>query len=231
MPSATENKGGPPDMSEAHLLAPWYAAGNLGEAESRELEELAKEDPEFALLIEEAKREAEAATAVNEALGKPSPAVWERIERSIENEKRVQASVRRAGFIEGVKTSLSGFFAGLSAPQWQGVAAAAVAVCIIQAGAIAYLANSGGEPAKYGTASGPKKVAAIKPAFIVSFSQTATMGEVNALLDGAGLTIADGPNADMVYHLSLRDDNVESKEGAYKKLRSSAVVKLVLPEK
>ncbi len=231
MPSAMESKGEPPEMSEARLLAPWYVTGKLDEAEARELEELAKEDPEIALLIEEAKREAGAATAVNEALGQPPHAVWERIECSIEQESSERSGARRASFFGGIRNSVSGFFAGLGAPQWQAVAAAAVTVCIIQAGAIAYLSQGGGEPAKYGTASGPQKAAGAKPAFIVSFSQAATAGEIGTLLDGAGLNIVDGPNGDMVYHLSLRDDNLEAREAAYKKLRSSAAVKLVLPEK
>ena len=88
MPSTNGKKGEPEEMSEAHLAAPWYVTGKLGEAEARELEELAKEDPEFALMLEEAKREAQADIALNESLGKPPPAVWERIERSIESERR-----------------------------------------------------------------------------------------------------------------------------------------------
>ena len=69
MPSAMGNKVEPGDMSEAHLTAPWYVTGKLDEAEARELEELAKDDPELALIIEEAKREAQADIALNEFLG------------------------------------------------------------------------------------------------------------------------------------------------------------------
>src|SRR5512137_3009551 len=132
MPSAMGNKVEPGDMSEAHLTAPWYVTGKLDEAEARELEELAKDDTELALIIKEAKREAQADIALNESLGKPPQGVWERIERSVESEKRAAAASRRAGFIAGIKSSVSGFFAGFSAPQWQAVAAAAVAVCVIQ---------------------------------------------------------------------------------------------------
>ena len=216
-------------MSEEDLLAPWYVTGKLDEAEARELEALAKDDPEFAALLAEAGREQQAAAAVNEGLGKPSPAVWERLERSIEQESREAARSQRGGFFEGIKTTVSGFFSGFTTPQWQAIAAAAVAICIIQAGAIAYIAQER-QPAKYGTASGPASVTT-KRAFIVSFSDAATMADINTLLDDAGASIVDGPSADQVYHLAMRNDTVEAKDIAYKKLRASPAVKLVLPEK
>ncbi len=230
MSSATGNKGGPQDMSEEDLLAPWHVTGKLDEAEARELEALAKEDPEFAALLAEAGRERHATAAVNEELGKPSPAVWARLECSIEEGSREEARVRRAGLFEGIKTTVSGFFSGLTMPQWQAIAAAAVAICVIQAGAIAYYGQER-QPARYGTASGPASSAAAKRAFIVTFSDTATMADINALLDDAGANIVDGPSADALYHLAMRNDTLEAKDIAYKKLRASPAVKLVLPEK
>ncbi|HWJ18315.1 MAG TPA: hypothetical protein VNR65_06270, partial [Geobacterales bacterium] len=81
------------------------------------------------------------------------------------------------------------------------------------------------------TASGPASNAAAKRAFIVSFSQTATMAEINTLLDDAGASIVEGPSADALYHLAVPGDTVEAQEIAYRKLRASPAVKLVLPEK
>ena len=228
MSSATGNKGEPRNPSEAELLAPWYVTGRLDEADTREVEERAKEDEEFARLIEEVKREQRAAAALNEAMGELPQSVWERLEQSVDEERREQSHGRRAGFIESLKTSFSGFCAGLTMQQWQIVAAAAIALCLIQVGAIAYLVQDSG-PAKYGTASGPKSTAAVKPAFIVSFSQKATAGEINALLDAAGASIVEGPNADGLYHLAIR--NSEGRDLAYRTLRASAAVKLVLEEK
>lgn len=229
MSSAMGSKGASRDPSEAELLAPWYVTGKLDETEAREVEELAKEDGEFARLIEEVRREQKAAAALNEAVGELPPAVWERVDQSVEQERREQSRVRRAGLIEDLKTSVSGFFAGLTLQQWQAAAAAAVALCLVQAGAIAYLVQDG-SPAKYGTASGPKSAAA-KPAFIVSFSPNSTMGEINALLDGAGASIVEGPNADGLYHLAIRNENAGGKDLAFRTLRASAAVKLALPEK
>jgi anti-sigma-K factor RskA len=231
MSSAMGNKGEPPEMSEAHLLAPWYIAGKLDEDEARQIEELAKEDPEFALLLKEASREAEASVSLNEALEGPPRAVWERLERTIEDESRARSQARWSGFLLSAKNSVSGFTAGFTKPQWQLAAAAALAICIVQAGTIIYLTQGGGT-AKYTTASGPKTEARTKSsAFIVSFSDKATIGEISALLDDAGAIIVEGPNSDMIYRLALRSDNVAGKDEAFKKLRSSAVVKLVLPEK
>jgi hypothetical protein len=219
-------------MDEAHLLVPWYAAGTLEEAEERELEQLAKEDQKLANLIAEAKREREAAVSVNEALGVPSPAVWTRIESSIEQEKRARRRLRLAEKARSLSGSISGFLASLTAPQWQAVAAVAVALCVIQAGALIYLAGSGNAPSKYQTASGPQaRGTARRSAFIVSFSENATIGDVSKALDEAGAVIVEGPNADMLYHIGLREDKVEAKDQAYAKLRSSDLVKLILPEK
>jgi hypothetical protein len=232
MPSATENNGKSPGMDETHLLVPWYAAGTLDEAEARELEKLAREDQEFAKLIAEAKLEFEASVSVNEALGEPPAAVWRRIETSIGEEKRSRRSLGLAEMVRSAGTSISSFLASLTVPQWQAVAAIAVALCMIQAGALIYLAGGGEISSKYQTASGPQAQGnAKRSAFIVSFSENASIGDISAALDEAGAVIVEGPNADMLYHIGLRDGKLEAKDQAYSKLRSSGVVKLILPEK
>jgi hypothetical protein len=228
MPSAMGNDGTPFEMSEAHLLAPWYATGQLDEAEIRELDELAGQDPAFARILDEAKKEAEATVLLNEALGIPSQGLWERIGGSIELETKNKPISRFAGVIASFKDTIQGFPEQFAKPQWQAVAAIALAVCVIQAGAILYLSLQG--PAKYGVASGSQS-AATRPAFVVSFPDAATIGEVSKALDDAGAFIVDGPNAERLYHLGLRDDTVKAKDQAYQILRSSEAVKLILPEK
>ncbi len=232
MPSATENNGKSRGMDEAHLLVPWYVAGKLEEAEARELEELAKKDQEFAKLIAEAKREAQAAGSVNEALGGPSAAVWARVEKSIGQERKLQISAWPAERFQALRAAVSNFLAKLTAPQWQAVAAAAVAICVIEAGALLYLSGSENTPSKFHTASGPQgQTSASRSVFIVSFSDTATIGDIGRALDEAGAVIVEGPNADMLYRLGLRNDNVQAKDQAYAKLQASGAVKLILPEK
>ena len=110
MCSATGNKGKPRDLSEAQLMAPWYVTGKLDETEAREVEKLAKEDEEFAQLIEEVKREQKASTALNEAMGELPPAVWERLEQSVEQERREQSRGRRAGLVEKSQDERFGIF-------------------------------------------------------------------------------------------------------------------------
>ncbi len=81
-------------------------------------------------------------------------------------------------------------------------------------------------------ASGPKTETGAKhSAFIVAFWDTATIAEINKTLDDAGATVVDGPNADMLYRLGLRNDSIGAKDQAYAKLRGSGLVKLILPEK
>ncbi len=232
MPSATENNGKWSGMDEAHLSVPWYVSGKLEDEGARKLEELAREDQEFAKLIADARQESEAAASVNDALGRPSPDVWARLKKSIERERRVQSNVWPRERFRSLKAALSSMIAGLTAPQWQAVAVAALALCVIQAGAIVYLAGGASTPAKYRTASGQQtKTNPGHSAFIVSFSDGATIGDINKSLDAAGAVIVDGPGADMVYHLGLRNDNVEAKDRAYSTLQASGVVKLILPEK
>jgi anti-sigma-K factor RskA len=228
MPSATDENG---DMDEAQMLAPWYVAGKLEQAETRLVEELAYRDKEFAKLIAEAKQEAEAIASVNEAAGVPSSALWARIERSVEQDRKAQRHQWFMRQANALADAVSGFFAGLSGPQWQAVAAAAVAICVLEAGAIGYMASSE-TPAKFHVASGPKAQTAPKrSAFIVTFRDTATIAEISKTLDDAGATMVEGPNADMVYRLGLRSDSLEAKDRAYAKLQSSGLTKLILPEK
>jgi hypothetical protein len=215
-------------MDEAHLLVPWYVAGKLEDAEARELEKLAKDDPEFAKLIAEASQEAQATVSVNEAAGRPSAAVWERIGKSVEQEKKARSSFWPAKEIHSLRDSISSFFAGLTMPQWQAAAAVAVALCVIQAGAIVYLSGSGTAPAKFHAASGPQT--ARHPVFIVSFADDASIGDIGKTLSEAGAVIVDGPNADMLYHLGLRESTAQAKDQAYARLKSSGIVKQILPE-
>lgn len=226
MPSATENHDG---KDEAERLVPWYVAGKLEAGEAREVEELAYHDPEFAKLIEEAKREAEAIATLNEAAGNPSSALWARIEKSVEQERRARAQSWLTARIARLTEAASSFFAGLSMPQWQALAAAAVAVCVVEAGAIAYLAGGDGAPARFHAASGPK--AQVQAAFIVSFKDTATVAEINKALGETGALIVDGPNTDNLYRLGLRNDNVAARDQARAKLLASGLVSLILPEK
>ncbi len=231
MSSATGNNGESRDMNEAELLAPWYVTGRLDEGEARLLERLAKDDAEFARLIEEAQHERKAAAAANEALDKPPRVLWERLERSVEQDIREKSESSRNASFARMKGSLSEFFDGFSMRRWQAIAAAAVAICVAQAAAIAYLAHETGDPAKYGAASGPKSGADVKPAFIVSFAETATVADVNKVLEDAGARIIDGPRGDGVYRLGMSNDSFEARDLAYKKLRASPTVKLTLPEK
>jgi anti-sigma-K factor RskA len=231
MSSAKGNNEEDQVLSEGQLLAPWFVTGKLDEAEAHALEKLAREDTEFARFIEEAKRERVAVAAASDALGTPSPAVWERIERSIGQEAPAGIRSQRATALRRLTASIAEFFEGFSVQQWQAAAAAAALLFLMQAATIAYLALHGNEPAKFGVASGQKNGGALKPSFIVAFTPQTTVAEAGAILDKAGATIVGGPSGDGLYRLGLRDDSVASKDFALKVLRASPAIKLVLPEK
>ncbi len=229
MPSAMENDGAPPGMSEAHLLAPWYAAGTLHDAERRELEELAGQDPEFAALLADMQREARDTVHLNEMLGNPPNAVWERLTRSMEEEQR-PSRLPLSNFGGSLKETLIRFLGQITNAQWQAVAAFAVALCVVQACAILYLSRPG-ETGKFSAASGPVIGGKDTSAFIVSFQDAARIGEINTALGEAEAVIVDGPNAEGLYHVALRNDTVQARDQAYAKLRSLPAVKLILREK
>jgi|SRR5271165_295536 len=229
MPSATGNDGTPPEMSEARLLAPWHAAGTLSGEERRELELLAKEDPEFALLLEGMGREARETVLLNESLGEPSQAVWERLSQSVAEAERAQSRSGLPVFLVSFKERAAAFLDGITKPQWQAVAAFALALCVIQAGVLVSFNRPAGT-GKFSVASGPASGAKAASAFIVSFDDKAAMGEITGELSGIGAIIIDGPNAEGLYHLGLRDDTVQARDQAFNKLRSLPAVRLVLRE-
>src|SRR5262249_54363052 len=153
-----------------------------------------------------------------------------RLETSIAQERRARGSLGLADWARSLSTSISGFLASLTMPQWQAIAAAAAIICVIQAGALIYLAGGGHAPSKYETASGPRSPGNAKhPAFIVSFVENASIAGISKALDDAGAVIVEGPNADMLYHIALHDDKLEAKDQAHAKLRSSGLVKMILP--
>ena len=82
--------GGPYIAARADFLRSAATRGFWYE-NSNGLEERAKEDEEFARLINEVKREQKAAAALNEAMGELPQSVWQRLEQSVEEERREQS--------------------------------------------------------------------------------------------------------------------------------------------
>ena len=119
MPSVMDDDG---DRGEAELLVPWYVAGNLEEADAQLIEELALRDKEFARLIEEARLEAETIASLNEAERGPSSALWARIEKSLDQERRARPRLwlaKRAGGLIGryFKLFRGAFGAAMAGPR------------------------------------------------------------------------------------------------------------------
>jgi anti-sigma-K factor RskA len=237
MPSASENNRAGPPGDDSYLLAPWYVTGKLDNAEMRELDELTLHDPEFARLIEEAAAEADATASLLGAIDGPSPAVWRRLEASIENESRPSLRVRSAKVFSSAGNSIREFFDSFSASDWRFAAAAVLTICLVQTATIAYLienssSSSTAASKKFVAASGPKSAqSAVKAAFIVEFAGTATIGDISALFEAADVSIVEGPLADRVYRVGLRGGNLEIKQSAMEKLRASPIIARVLPEK
>ena len=237
MPSASENNRAGPPGDDAYLLAPWYVTGKLENAQMRELDELTLRDPEFARLVEEASLEADATASLLGAIDGPSPAVWRRLEASIEKECRPSLRVRAAGVFSSAGNSIREFFDSFSPSDWRFAAAAVLTICLVQTATIAYLIHNSSSDStaaskKFVAASGPKNgEQAVQAAFIVEFTDTATIGDISALFEDADVSIVEGPLADKVYRVGLRGGNLGRKQSAMEKLRASPIIARVLPEK
>lgn len=231
MSSASENKEGrPPLDGETHLLLPWHVTGQLSRAEAQEMEELAREDPEFARLVKEAELEAKATVSVNNALDPPSPDIWRRLENSIGHKESAGSRLRQR--VSSFKAASRHFFANLTAAEWRLAAAAIMVLCVLQTGAIVYLLSASSNSGKFVAASGPKIHHELPAAsFLVEFDEAAKIGEINAVLEKAGAVIVEGPLPDRVYRLGLLDGSLSAKEAALRELRASPVIIRALPQK
>jgi hypothetical protein len=100
---------------------------------------------------------------------------------------------------------------------------------MLQAAAIgALVLERAGAPA-YQTAGG-QQTAGKGVELLVGFSDTATIGEIAALLKRLDAVVVDGPRAGL-YRLRLPDTGEEGRKAAIEALHQSGVVAAVLPER
>jgi anti-sigma factor RsiW len=192
--------GRDPARREIEDLLPWYAAGTLAPTEARRVEAALARDPELARSYELVREELVQAISLNEALGAPSGALFERLFQRIEAEApRVP---RRLSWRARVQAWLAERRV-LHSPRalaWAG--AAALAVIVVQAGFLAHLARDG-SGAGFEVASGPSAGAGAGAVVLVAFTDGATAAQIAALLQARNATIIEGPRAGGIFRLRL----------------------------
>jgi anti-sigma factor RsiW len=184
---------------EIEDLLPWYAAGTLAPVEARRVEAALARDPELARSYELVREELLQTISLNEGLGAPSAALFERLLRRIEAEPPRAA---RRSWSARVQAWLAEQRA-LRSPRalaWAG--AAALAVIVVQAGFLAHLARDG-RGAGFELASGPPGSAEAGAVVLVAFADGATAAQIAALLQARNATIIEGPRAGGIFRVRL----------------------------
>jgi len=213
-PNGSDNS--PPGHDEE--LMPWLATGHQGGLSDRHL----GADPEITAHGRQIREEAAAAAADNEARGRPSPAVLDRVMESIARE----AAPRHETFRARVQRWLEPL--QVSSGPARAMAVAAALVVAAQAGVIGYLVTERA-PERYQTASGEDTSAPTEPGFLLRFESDANATAIAAALREAGVTIVDGPRAGGFYRVALSAPEVQSIDDAEEALRGSSVITTLLP--
>lgn len=205
-------------------LLPWLVTDRLDDSERDRLLARVRSDDEFAKEAAGAEAEAFATVSDNEAMGAPSPAVFDRLMADIAREKQPQAgfSLARPGGL------LRGWGELFREPAFVRMAGAAAAiVLLVQAAVIAMLLSQDAPPGSrtYETASGEQAVA---ETHLVKFSETATFAEISAILKQADTRI-EGPLPGGFWRIVVEKPAKAGEPGVTERLKQAKLVTVVLP--
>lgn len=187
-------------------LLPWYVNGTLEGEELRQVEsylERSSHAREEVELLRALRRQVK-----DEAIeSSPGELGLQRLKRQIKQEGQQPGADR----MTGRTLSVASF--------WRPLAVAACLVVMIQAGVMIGLGDFGGEVEVAGGGAGLSA-----PVLQVTFAPDATEQEIRDVLQSAGASIADGPNALGVYRLRLVDPDATTVDEALATLNASSDV-------
>jgi hypothetical protein len=213
------------ERDEIEALLPWYVTGRLDAREHARVERYVREHPEVQAHLALAREESDATVTANEAIKAPGRAALDRLRAS------VAAAPRRPSLGAAFGTlanRFSDWIAGLAPPQLALAAAVAALLVMLQAAAIGALVMERAGAPTYQTAGG-EQAAGESFELLVGFADTATMGDIAALLKKLDARVVDGPRAGL-YRLRLPDTGEEGRKAAIEVLNQSGMVTSVLPE-
>jgi len=214
------------ERDEIEALLPWYVTGRLDARERVRVERYVREHPEVETHLALAREESDATVASNQAVPLPGSETLDRLRASIAAAPRRQS----VGAVFGQLTNrFSDWIAGLAPPQLALAAAVAALLVMLQAAAIGALVLERAGAPTYQTAGGEQTT---EKGFelLVGFADTATMGDIAALLKRLDAVVIDGPKAGL-YRLRLPDTGDEGRKAAIEVLQKSGMVTAVLPQR
>ena len=213
------------ERDEIEALLPWYVSGKLDAPSRARVERYVRTHPEVKAHLALAREESDATITSNEAIPAPGPQALDRLRASIAATPRRQSL--GAAFGE-LANRFSDWIAGLAPPQLALAAAVATLLVMLQAAAIGALVLERAGAPTYQTAGG-EQTAGESIELLVGFADTATIGEIAALLKRLDAVVVDGPRAGL-YRLRLPDTGDEGRKAAIEALQQSGMVTAVLPE-
>lgn len=192
-----------PQPGEIEALLPWHVVGTLSARDARRVDEALAADHDLARRYEAIREEYAETILLDESLGAPSPRALHKLFAAID------AEPPRAGVaLPPVYGRLAGFFAGLSPRTLMASAAVGALALVLQAGVIGTILMQRGD-APVETAADPAPTAVgpgasgmtrsigqdATPRLLVSFTPSAKVSDITALLDTYQATIVDGGKA------------------------------------
>jgi hypothetical protein len=213
------------ERDEIEALLPWYVTGRLDARERARVERYVREHPEVQAHLALAREESDVTVTANEAIKAPGREALDRLLASVAVTPRRQPLGAAFGQLAN---QFSDWIAGLAPPQLALAAAVAALLVMLQAAAIGALVLERAGAPTYQSAGG-EQTTGESFELLVGFADTATMGDIAALLKRLDAVVVDGPRAGL-YSLRLPDTGEEGRKAAIEALHRSGVVTTVLLE-
>lgn len=209
------------EREEVEALMPWYVSGKLDAGSRARVERYLETHPEDRAHLALVREESDATIATNEAIPAPGPEALNRLRASI------ATAPRRQLLWAQLSERLADWISDLAPPQLVLATAAAALVVMLQAAVIGALIVERTAAPDYQTASG-EDTTSEGIELLVKFSETATAGDISAILEQINAVVVDGPRAGL-YRLRLPVQGDESRKAAIEVLKKSGVVTIALP--
>jgi hypothetical protein len=202
------------EPNDIEVLLPWHAAGTLGAADVRRVEEALARDPALARQYAVIREEYAETIALNESLGAPSVRAMQKLFAAIDAEP-----ARKPSALSNLSTRISGFFASLS-PRTVALSASLGALAlVVQAGVIgAVVMNNQGSTYQTASLSMNEPITrdlganAAPTLALVRFAPDAKISDINALLENYKASIIDAKGG--MFRLQLGDRALSKDEAA-----------------
>jgi anti-sigma-K factor RskA len=211
------------ENEEIEALMPWYVSGKLDANSRAQVERYLEAHPERRTHLALVREESGATLVANESIAPPSAEALDRLRASI------GAVPRRQSLWAQFSEHLANWVSDLAPSQLVLATAAAAVVVMLQAAVIGALIMERSEAPNYQTASG-EQTSSNGVELLVGFAETATAGEISALLDQLDAVVVDGPRAGL-YRLRLPEQGEEENIAAIELLDESEAVRVVLPQR